>query len=95
MTIETLRKLGFCEGVSLLALLFFAMPLKYLAGMAWVVSVVGMIHGVLFIAYVALAARVCLEHGFGFVRWILLCGVASIPFGPFVFDRRLFPRVDL
>lgn len=90
--IQTLRKLGFIEAVSLLTLLFVAMPLKYLAGMPLAVSVVGMVHGLLFIAYVALAARVSLEHGWGFSRWLLLSVVSSIPFGPFLFDRRLFPR---
>ncbi len=90
--IQALRKLGFIEALSLLTLLFVAMPLKYGAGMPWAVSVVGMIHGLLFIAYVALAARVSLEYGWGFMRWFLLCVVSSVPFGPFVFDRRFFPR---
>jgi integral membrane protein len=90
--IQKLRTLGFIEGVSLLTLLFVAMPLKYAAGMPEAVSIVGMIHGLLFIAYVALAARVSLEHGWGFLRWFSLCVVSSVPFGPFLFDRRFFPR---
>ena len=39
------------EGYSYIILLFIAMPLKYLAGIAIAVKIVGMIHGILFIAF--------------------------------------------
>ena len=54
------RIVAFWEGISYLLLLFVAMPLKYGFGADMAVRVVGMAHGVLFLAYcltLALAAR--------------------------------------
>jgi integral membrane protein len=87
--IRQLRIVGLIEGVSFLVLLGIAMPLKYLAGMPRAVSVVGMVHGVLFILY-ALAAF----HAWVTARWSLGRGAALVaasvlPFGTFVLDARL------
>ena len=51
MNIQSLRVVGFLEGLSFLALLFIAMPLKYIWGNPILVKYVGMGHGVLFIAF--------------------------------------------
>ena len=87
--IKNLRILGNVEGVSYLLLLGVAMPLKYLADMPLAVRIVGMGHGVLFIAYCILQA-LCMRRfkwaiGFG----IYLFVATLIPFGTFVTDRRL------
>ena len=47
------RILAIIEGISLLALLFIAMPLKYVYAMPEAVSIVGMTHGILFLLLVA------------------------------------------
>jgi integral membrane protein len=66
-----------------------AMPLKYLAEMPMAVRIVGSIHGLLFVclASVFLLAirRVPIS------RKLAIAGIiaAVLPFGPFVFDRRL------
>jgi integral membrane protein len=87
--IRQLRIVGLVEGVSFLVLLGIAMPLKYFADMPRAVSVVGMVHGVLFIIY-ALAAA----HAWVTARWPLsraagLLAAAVLPFGTFVIDGRL------
>ena len=87
--IKNLRILGNVEGVSYLLLLGVAMPLKYLADMPLAVRIVGMGHGVLFIAYCILLA-LCMRRfkwslGFG----IYLFVATLIPFGTFVTDRKL------
>ena len=87
--IGRLRVIAFLEGISYLALLGVAMPLKYLAGMAIAVRVTGLVHGLLFIAFVAAVVHVA-----ALMRWdrgrIVGAMVASIvPFGTFVLDRRL------
>ena len=87
--IKNLRILGNVEGVSYLLLLGVAMPLKYLADMPLAVRIVGMGHGVLFIAYCILLA-LCMRKfkwsiGFG----IYLFVATLIPFGTFVTDRKL------
>ena len=60
--IERLRAVGKVEGVSFLVLLFIAMPLDRLAGVEEAVSIVGWIHGVLFMLFCTvlwLAKRDC------------------------------------
>ena len=49
--IGRLRLMGFIEGMSLLILLFIAMPLKYWADYPMAVTIVGSVHGGLFILY--------------------------------------------
>lgn len=83
------RGVGMIEGISFLVLLFVAMPLKYLAARPEAVLVVGWIHGVLFVAYAAVAFA---AWGKGHLptRLLGLAAVASVlPFGPFLIDRRL------
>lgn len=81
------RKTAFAEGVSFLLLLFIAMPLKYFADMPMAVTIVGGIHGILFVAFVILAWQVKTEYRKDF-RWLMKAGLASIiPFGTFVMDR--------
>jgi len=88
-SIGRLRLVGVLEGTSFLLLVGVAMPLKYLAGMPGAVSVLGMAHGVLFLAYVAAILQAHLEHGWPVRRSALLFVAALLPFGPFVADRRL------
>lgn len=84
-----LRVAGFLEGTSFLLLLGIAMPLKYLAGRPEAVQVVGMAHGILFLAYVALVLLAWREQRWPHrtTAWLLLA--AFLPFGPFVADARL------
>ena len=85
------RYTGFAEGVSYLLLLGVAMPLKYLADVPEPVTVVGWIHGVLFVVYVGFAAWLRYRGELG-TRLMLGCFVAALlPLGPFVVDTRL-PR---
>jgi integral membrane protein len=87
--IGRLRLLGVLEGISFLLLMGVAMPLKYWAGIPEAVSVVGMAHGALFLAYVAAILQAHLEHGWPVKRSALLFVAALLPFGPFVADRKL------
>jgi integral membrane protein len=87
--IKNLRILGNIEGISYLLLLGVAMPLKYSFGFPEAVKIVGMAHGLLFIAYCLLLA-VCMKKftwklGFGIYLFI----ATLIPFGTFVTDRKL------
>jgi integral membrane protein len=85
-----LRIIGFLEGLSFLFLLLIAMPVKYMAGEPILVKVTGMIHGVLFVAYVLKVIIVKIELDWS-VKKSLLAFVASlIPFGTFYADSKLF-----
>ena len=87
--LNKLRIMGVIEGLSTLALFGIAMPLKYLADKPMAVTIVGSIHGVLFLALVTM-------FGIGMKRIpiplrLTAFGIvgAVVPFGPFVVDRWL------
>ena len=81
-----LRLLGLLEGLSFLLLLGVAMPLKYIWGDPQAVRVVGMAHGVLFLAYLGATLQVALEHSWT-VRRTVWVGLASLfPLGTFYAD---------
>lgn len=81
------RKIAFAEGVSFLVLLLIAMPLKYFAGMPMAVTVVGGLHGVLFVAFAVYAWEVKTTYKKDF-RWLMKAGLASLlPFGTFYMDK--------
>lgn len=87
--IQRLRTTGLLEGTSFLVLLGIAMPLKYLAGEPAAVRVVGWVHGVLFILFVAAVAEVTLARGWRWQRVLGALIAAVVPFGTFVLDARL------
>jgi integral membrane protein len=87
--ISCTRWLGFAEGWSFLILMGIAMPLKYAAGIPQVVSVVGMAHGILFMAMLTLLATLVVRYRLGIVVFIWGFIAAILPAGPFVFDRYL------
>ena len=49
--ISILRLTGIIDGLSLIVLLFIAMPLKYMADIPLAVTIVGSLHGGIFVAY--------------------------------------------
>lgn len=84
-----LRKAGIAEGISFLVLLFIAMPLKYLFGQPMAVSVVGWMHGILFVAFLFLAWEVKSDLNKN-MRWFAFAFAAAIlPTGTFFFDAKL------
>ena len=80
--------ISYLEGISALCLFAVAMPMKYIGGDPELVSIVGAIHGVLFVAFMAILLigmnkhwnRTALFHGFV---------AAVVPAGPFLFDGML------
>ncbi|MFT4175302.1 MAG: DUF3817 domain-containing protein [Luteolibacter sp.] len=83
------RLLGYFEGISFLLLLGVAMPLKYMADMPAAVQWTGMIHGILFIAYVLVVLLAWINGALNFRKSALAFLAAFIPFGPFLVDRHL------
>ena len=83
------QKTGMAEGVSLLLLLFVAMPLKYLAGKPEAVKYVGWVHGVLFIAFIATIAYLYFSKHLSFKKAVIAFIAAFLPFGTFIFNRWL------
>ncbi|MES2140506.1 MAG: DUF3817 domain-containing protein [Bacteroidota bacterium] len=84
-----LLKVGFAEGVSFIVLLFIAMPLKYMADMPAPVRIVGMLHGVLFIAYAIALIQAGFVYKWSIKKVIIAFLLSFIPFGTFFLDRVL------
>ena len=91
-SIYSLRLLGNIEGISYLLLLGIAMPMKYFFGFPMAVKIVGMAHGVLFIAYCLLLALQMRANKWNLLFGIYLFVATLIPFGTFVTDRKLAKR---
>lgn len=81
------RIVAFWEGISYLLLLFVAMPLKYGFGMDLAVRIVGMAHGVLFVAYVATLALAW--RRLGTRRGLEAFVLSFVPGGTFWLETRL------
>lgn len=88
---QRFKWVAYAEGASFLALLGIAMPLKYLAGLPQAVRVIGLAHGVLFLAYVWLVFDAFGAKRFSAKQAALALIASLLPFGPFVFERRRSP----
>lgn len=80
------------EGLSLLALVGIAVPLKYGLGISEATIVPGWIHGGLFVAYVAALAWLASEDGWTWGRIGLAFLAAWLPFGTLAFEAWLAGR---
>ncbi len=78
------------EGLSLLLLLFFAMPMKYVWDQPFYVKTIGMAHGVLFIGYILLAIVMMIEQKWNWKKFMVVCAASMVPFGTFYIDRKYF-----
>lgn len=88
------RILGLIEGWSFVLLMFVAMPLKYLAGQPQAVSIVGMAHGILFLALCAAALQAQVnEDGWPLQRTAIIIIGALLPFGPFVVEAKVLKPI--
>ena len=88
-SIGRLRAIGLVEGVSFLLLLGVAMPLKYFAGIPQAVTIVGWLHGLLFIAFCIALTQAHQDAKWSAWSSATVVIAALLPFGPFVIDPRL------
>lgn len=84
------RIVAFLEGISYVLLLFIAVPIKYMAGDAQYVKLLGMPHGLLFVAYIALAILIKPEFKWTNKVFSLVLLASIVPFGTFYADRKYF-----
>ncbi|WP_226656097.1 DUF3817 domain-containing protein [Pseudalkalibacillus hwajinpoensis] len=93
--LKLFRGVGYAEGISFLLLLGIAMPLKYFMGMPMAVSIVGALHGGLFVLYLAVILYVTIVKRWSFIKATLAVVSSVIPFGPFIFDARLVKNSEV
>ncbi|MBC8371567.1 MAG: DUF3817 domain-containing protein [Planctomycetes bacterium] len=82
------RIIAFLEGVSYILLLGIAVPIKYINADPTYVKLLGMPHGILFVAYVLMAFKFQASQ-----KWttrdlgiVLFCSI--LPFGTFYADKK-------
>lgn len=81
------RIVALLEGLSYILLLFIATPIKYLADDPQYVKLLGMPHGILFIAYIAMAFMLKPDYAWNTRQFITVLVASIIPFGTFYIDK--------
>ncbi len=91
--IPVFRIIGFLEGLSYVLLLFIAVPVKYFLNNADYVQLLGMPHGLLFVAYILLAILMAgkLDWKTKMLSKALIASV--IPFGTFYIDNKYLKKL--
>lgn len=88
-TVSRFRLIAFVEGVSYLILLFIAMPMKYMYGIAGATKIVGMTHGILFLLFLYLLMEIRIKHNWSNL-WVVIAFISSlVPFGTFFIDKKI------
>lgn len=90
-----LRLFGFFEGMSLLILMLFAMPMKYIWNDPSYVRLVGSMHGALFVLFIIQIYIVMRERNWDWndipLKLFISC---FIPFGTFYLDFKILSKLD-
>lgn len=86
-------RIAFWEGLSYIALLGIAMPIKYLMGIPEPVRYIGMAHGILFILYVLFLVLAAYRLSWPAKRVALFFVASLLPFAPFVVERNVRQEV--
>lgn len=82
------RVVAFLEGLSYLLLLFVAVPIKYFGDDPQYVKMLGMPHGLLFIAYIILAVLLKSEYKWNNKTFFIVLIASILPFGTFYVDKK-------
>lgn len=88
------RQIALFEGLSFLVLLGIAMPLKYLADLPLAVRIVGLLHGLLFLAYGGYVLGFLSRNEWSLGRAAVAMFWSLVPFGTFVLDRSLAREIE-
>jgi|TARA_B110000908_G_scaffold172056_1_gene237336 integral membrane protein len=81
------RFIAFLEGLSYLLLLFIASPVKYFSGDPTFVKLLGMPHGVLFMAYIGFALFYKVQQKWTLKSTLIILLASVVPFGTFYIDK--------
>ena len=93
--IGRLRLFGLLEGISLIFLVFVAVPLKHIYANPSLVKTIGPVHGILFILFVLNTLSTAIEYKWQFknITWKVLLS-CLIPFGTFYVDRKILSKFN-
>ena len=82
------RIIALLEGLSYILLLFVAVPVKYSIGDPTYVKLLGMPHGILFVAYLGFAFYFKQEHNWSMKTLAIVLLASVLPFGTFYVDKK-------
>tara|TARA_B110000977_G_C10709703_1_gene350750 strand:- start:108 stop:377 length:270 start_codon:yes stop_codon:yes gene_type:complete len=82
------RFIAFSEGLSYLLLLFIATPIKYSLGDPSYVKLLGMPHGILFMAYLVFSVQMSYNQKWSIKVLLIVLLASIIPFGTFYIDKK-------
>ncbi|TDS64996.1 DUF3817 domain-containing protein [Myroides indicus] len=88
--LKLFKNVALLEGISLLVLLFIAMPLKYFLDQPGAVRIVGMAHGILFVIYIVMATVLKIDEKWSFKKYAIICAASVLPFGTFIMEYKMF-----
>lgn len=92
--IGRLRIIGMLEGISLLVLLFIAVPMKYIFHNPEGSKLIGPIHGALFLLFIINTLSVGVEQNWkAKTTWKVLLA-CIIPFGTFYIDKKILRTIN-
>lgn len=86
MSMRLFRLVSLIEGVTTLMLFLIAMPLKYGFGNEVLIRPFGMLHGLAFLAYLAVMVVAFAVYGLRPLGWLRSFVAALFPFGTFLND---------
>lgn len=90
--IKIFKYLAIFEGISYLVLLGICMPLKYIWDIPEPTRPVGMIHGVLFVAYIMWLAIVGIKLKWSPMTYVWGFVASLLPFATFIFEAKVLPK---
>ena len=89
-----LRVVSMIEGLSLMLLVFVAVPIKYVLTAPMLVKIFGPIHGGLFLLFIFMTIAAGVEHQWKFRRIAGLILSSIIPFGCLYAEKKIFEPME-
>lgn len=90
--VSIFRLIALLEGISYILLLFIAVPIKYLGDDPQYVKLLGMPHGLLFVAYIVLAIWLRPDFKWNTKTFGIVLLASIIPFGTFYVEKKYFKK---
>lgn len=91
---NSFKIIALLEGISYILLLFVAVPIKYLADDPQYVKLLGMPHGLLFVAYIVLAVLLAPKLKWDGKTLFIVLVASVIPFGTFYVDKTYLKKAN-
>lgn len=92
--IGRLRIIGFLEGLSLIVLVFIAVPMKYMYNDESLTKMMGPIHGALFLLFLLNTFSAGIEQKWKAKTSGMILASCFIPFGTFYVDYKFLKNID-